>query len=210
MRSGAMHKPSNHKSSFAAKIDWVLDKLSALWPFMTAITITGLSGWAASATEVFQHNAPFSWIFCGLLSGAIFVFLYLCWQLALRYKTERGVLEDYQREKDNINPLDTFFEKKRIDIMSLKPPLLEPIKNKTFSNCEICGPAIIYFMGASTIQDNTFKMCDFVKIKNTAAITNVIIFDDVTIKQCNFYNLTILVPESIVGKFPKGANWITL
>ena len=117
-----------------------------------------------------------------------------------------------QRQKtEDINPLDDTFEKRLMNINVFRTPILEWIENKTFIDCKILGPAVIVFGGDGYFKDTSLKDCELVIIRNDAPVRNAIAFKNTTAKNCTFYNMTILVPESMKPAFDeiKGITWIT-
>jgi hypothetical protein len=83
-------------------------------------------------------------------------------------------------------------------------------KDRIFIDCEVVGPAVVAFLGKVTIDaDTDIASNDFVEIKDGAAVGNVIVFKDITIRRSTFRGMTILVPEFAKHGIPDEANWIT-
>jgi hypothetical protein len=86
----------------------------------------------------------------------------------------------------------------------------EPFRDKEFADCEVLGPAIVTFTGHVRIwPDSYMGYNDFVQIKRGAKVSNVIVFENITIRRSTFRGITILVPEDIKHSIPADANWIT-
>ena len=67
------------------------------------------------------------------------------------------------------------------------------------------------FGGDGYFYYTSFKECDLVIIRNNAPVRNAIAFKNTTTRNCTFYNMTILVPESMKPAFDKikGITWVT-
>ena len=98
-----------------------------------------------------------------------------------------------------------------ININAFKTPFPENIQSKTFVNCEIYGPAVLLFNGYTTLDRGGMFSCDFVKVKTGKEhpIYNAIAFENITLRNCRLFNMTVLIPDYLVGSIPSGANWIT-
>jgi len=101
--------------------------------------------WAAKATELFADYAPFSWVGMGLLG-----FLMMAASLALigvmRSRFQLVALRNKVAVADFVDPMAKTFERKRIHIRDLQPPLQGHITNKVFIDCDLIGPANIVFV----------------------------------------------------------------
>lgn len=165
------------------------------------ISISGLSGWFASAMEIFKQYAPLSWIAVGLFFGGCFVLVYYILQLALRYKTERDLMQNYKERNTSVNPLDDNFNKLRIKIADLAHPLTKKIENKKFINCQLIGPANIVMMGRGNLDSVAFLACDVIVIKEQSNIHNVIPLENVVIIGGEISNCTIYIVKQQADQF---------
>ena len=91
----------------------------------------------------------------------------------------------------------------------ISSPVDNSIVGKTFTRCEIIGPATVFFVGSGHIQDCMFMNCDFIAAKKGASIHNAIKLNDCVIRNCLIYGVTFIVPPSLYGAIPEEANWIT-
>lgn len=83
------------------------------------------------------------------------------------------------------------------------------IRNRTFDNCHIYGPAVIFFTGGIFI-DNVLKRIDitnidanFIETTNTGVL-GVIVFDNCVIKKCTFYNISFIGNSERIAKIKAG------
>jgi len=54
---------------------------------------------------------------------------------------ETSIRRMFYQSKDRIDPMQSVFERKRILITDLLPPIGRSIVGKSFTDCEIVGPA---------------------------------------------------------------------
>ena len=170
----------------------------------------GVSAWAAYGTEFLSAYAPISWVAAAFLGALTFTLVYWLWQLARLSLSKRQYSSLMQEKPLSINTLEDSFHQKKININDFANPFHEWVEGKTFVNCHIYGPAIVFFSGGF-ISDVVFKECDFIKVKNDASVTNCIAFDKSTIRQCRLYCLTILMPEKFINDLPnqgKDFHWL--
>jgi hypothetical protein len=190
-------------------IDWAR-RLAWLWGVLVPSSVVGaLTGWIASGAKWLNQYGLIAWWFAGLLGFLVTAFALggVAW---LRFQWLKGsAIADMKRPVDSINPLDSVFTNRRIDINVFKSPIGQPVPPKTFVNCELVGPANIYFVKKAMFKDIDFGPCDFVELKDGARMTNVIAFENITITGGRIFFLTILVPKQMRSQIPQGANWIT-
>lgn len=171
-----------------------------------------VTGWAAAVTEALDQYSPLSWVLASLL-GAL-LFMIILWALAtIRVRlAERRILQRHELTPPPFNPLDDTFNRQQIDIRHFQKPLPRSNDKKSFIGCELLGPAVVFFGNNSAVVDNTVFDCDFVVVKPGATVSNMIIFNDATVRNCTLCNLTILVPPSLAHQIESnspGGNWIT-
>jgi hypothetical protein len=175
------------------------------WPLIGAV----LTGWAVKATSVFAQYAPASWVFAGILGGLAFLCAYWLWSAARLRMVRYNLARDHILKLPEINPLEDTFTRRVIDINTFKLPYAEPVKGKSFINCEIRGPAVIAFVGNATLQELAIMDCEFIEVRDDAKVMNVILFQDITVRGGKLYRLTVLVPSSKKLSIPANANWLT-
>lgn len=197
----------------AGTVDTTLSLVERLINFVPVVLgtagMTGLSAWAASASHSVAALGPIAWVGAGIVGGLTFLFAYWMWtkirMQVVRLTLARGLAD----RTDTINTLDDVFTKRRILLDHFKKPFVEPVNNKTFVDCELVGPAVVYFGGSTTMNGVGFISCDFVAVREDVLVQNVIPFMNTTVRGGRIYQTTILVPHSSVASFPQGAHWIT-
>ena len=197
-------------------VDAALSLLERGWHwillFLGAAGTGGAAGWAAAASGWLNVYGPVSWVLATLFG--VFLFTLIAWAIAsLRVRlAERRILRIHEISPPPFNPMDDTFTRRQILIQHFAKPLPQSNDGKSFINCEIFGPSVVFFGDNSTLIDNTVLDCDFVVVKNGAMVKNVIFFKNATIRRCTLYNLTILIPPVLAQQIEDaspGANWIT-
>jgi hypothetical protein len=178
---------------------------------ITTLGAGGLSGVAAWATASLAAYAPVSWVACGFAGALICTLVLWLWSLVrLRLQSYRVIRQFHEHHAPLINPLDSVFTNKIININDFAPAIPgRPAIGKSFVDCEIVGPAWVILNGLTSLNDLEIIDCDFVKIKAMHPISSAIAFENISIRRCKLYRITFLIPEYLVGTIPPGANWIT-
>ena len=171
-----------------------------------------LPAWAVKAAEILPRYAPFSWVaagFVGLMIWGLFLALYGFGKsriagARLQNKLTSGTL---------INPLDSIFERKRIYIAGLCPPVGGIIRDKTFVDCDLIGPANLMFGDGCSFDRNAGEVVDAICLKNGNSPRNGFGFEGCSFTRCSFYFVTFMVAETAWDDFKRhnwhGLNWIT-
>ncbi|WP_175697570.1 hypothetical protein [Burkholderia ambifaria] len=197
----------------ADALDTVLslfDRATAMLPIIIGTAgVSAISGWAASISQSVAHFGPIAWVAAGVVGGLLFLLGYLLWVKARTHTVRLLHARALMDKTDTINPLDDVFTKKRIRLEDFKKPLTEPVVGKTFVDCELMGPAVLYFGGQTSMNGTGFISCDFVAVKEKVYVQNVLPLMDATIRGGKIYQSTILIPKSNVHMIPKEASWIT-
>lgn len=171
-----------------------------------------LALWAVWATDKLNEYAPASYVaaaFGAALLVAVVNALLAYAKLRLQVVRFREVV----RGTSNINPLEDTFRKQRIRVADLSPPIGGVIKNKTFIDCEIIGPANGLFL-----PDCVFRGCqgdgvDGLIVREGNFARNGFGFEGCVFNNCRFYLITFMVPENLYPVFQnygwQGLNWLT-
>jgi hypothetical protein len=190
------------------------ERLLRWGPLVIGTAGTGLaSGWAAYLTEPLAAYAPLSWAASAIFGAVLFIFAFAIWARARLWVQQRELNKSYLRTVSEINPFDDVFHRRSIRIMDFKRPIPENIKNKTFVECDMMGPAIVILNGITTLNGGGMFGCDFVKVKANHPISNAIAFENISMRNSRIFNVTFLIPEYMVPQMPppgpNGPNWIT-
>ncbi len=171
-----------------------------------------ISGWLAAETKWLASYGPISWWVAALV-GATITILILIGIAYLRYMWIKGAaIREWQKETNDINPLDLEFTRRRIKIIDLVNPITRSVSKKRFIDCELMGPAIIMFKNNINVNSAAFINCDIVVMRPKGALVfNVASFDDVQIFGGSVYNCTIYIPEVMIDVFRSmGARFVSL
>lgn len=178
-------------------------------PLLGLSGTSAISAWAAKTTTWLSSLGPIAWVGAGIVGGLSFLVGYRLWVASATGLQRIRLAKKFEVEKSPINPLDDTFTRLRIPLSAFEKPIPEAIQNKTFVDCEIYGPGVIAFLGTSHIANNGFFYCDLVKIRPDIFVRNVIAFNNVTMRNCKLYKITLLVPPALTNQFPEGDQWIT-
>jgi hypothetical protein len=205
------------------KTNWkagpLLDRLGSRWSLaahvwgaITMIASFGLPAWATWAAGIFSQYAPLSWIVAGF-AGLFFWSLYqLTRALAHRILVNAKYDARFIERGQNYNPLDLTFERKRIYLDDFSLPSHTIIEGKTFIDCDIIGPATIYFKSNNLAQPIRPPRLDAVWLHPTVKFTNGFTFDSCIFRNCSFQRITMLasIENYDSWKDNPNVNWISL
>ncbi|WP_312780448.1 hypothetical protein [Brevundimonas sp.] len=195
----------------------------ANWFWQSAGTITlfagwalsfGLPAWAVKASNLFGQYQPASSVLAGFLGALAFGIIARLLAAARESLVSASVRDRFYRDGDRINPLDRLFERQRIAIADIAPPMGSPIIDKTFDTCELIGPAniILAATGAGLMHGNTFTRCDAVSTADGADPQTATAFFNCRFINCHFFNVTLFIHEDVYATANQsigGLNWIT-
>ncbi len=168
--------------------------------------------WVVHMTETLNAYAPASY-FVAALGTALAIYI----MNALRVYAAQWaqVIRFRQRVHDtnHVNPMEDTFRKQRIRLIDLAPPVGGAIRNRTFIDCDIVGPANALFLPDCIFQNCGGEAVDGLIIREGSFARNGFGFENCTFRNCRFYLFTFMVPEAIYPMFAtynwRGLNWLT-
>lgn len=197
-----------------------IDKLAShatLWPFLLGSGfMTALAGWAAHATRLLQPYAPLSWVASALTAGFLCAGIFAFYGRGKLWLTTETVRREFYKNTDRLNPLETTFRERRINILDLASPIEPVIRGKTFIDCEIIGPAIVCLSATSPgkggMNGVAFIDCNACKVRDNFFLSNGLMFEDCTFLRGKMFRITLFIPVSgyqhIKSNMP-GMLWLT-
>lgn len=188
----------------------------ATWKLVTGSAIvTAIGVWVASITAWLEAWGPIAWLAGGLTCALVFSILLLV-AVTIAEKIWMVLFKNrYYPKPSDVNPMDIHFLKKRINLLSVFPPVPGPLEGKTFEECEIIGPINIFPIG-TLISQCRYVSADYIMVTDDAAnnsmIYNARIVKDCRFIKCKFHNVSFIVSEGAYPAFDSygGCNWITI
>lgn len=166
-----------------------------------------LPAWGLRAAGMFSEYAPFSWVvagFAGLLLYAIAVFIYGTGQ-------QRSVRSRYDarfmQETGGVDPLARVFQGKRIYLNDFVLPSQPQVIGKTFVDCEIVGPANMYFEFDNSVDDVQPGLVDAVALSGERQFFNGVLFRNCKFRGCTFHRVTLFFQPKEALRI-EGLNWL--
>jgi len=187
-------------------IDWLVERWRTgrvFWDMgkaMLWLLSFGVPAWAAAASQWLDQYGPIAWVGCGLLGLICAALIFFLVSLTRDKWISTSVKRRFYESGDRINPLETVFNRVRIRIEDLAPPFTPAIKDKTFIDCDILGPANICVMGGSMTGSGGEKV-DGIVGRVGAGSHNSIFFHNCVFRNCRFYQITFIVPEPLYALF---------
>ncbi|MBL4757654.1 MAG: hypothetical protein JKY32_08455, partial [Rhizobiales bacterium] len=144
---------------FFKNFEW---KLSLILQMAGLIGSFAIPAWAVKTAELFKEYEPFSWVVAGFVGVAIVVLLTLLWRLGFLLLTKAQFTKLFIDKHPNVDPMKDTFENQRIFLNEIVLPTDPWIENKTFINCDIIGPANIFFGVGVTMTETRGPNIDVV------------------------------------------------
>lgn len=117
--------------------------LSLVWKGATVVAAGAATGWIAYITDWIAAYGPIGWWSAALL-GTLVASLIMWIFAAIRYAWIHATAKDrWSKVVDKVNPLSHKFDSQRILFSDLAHPIWGKIKNNSFIDCDLIGPANI-------------------------------------------------------------------
>ncbi len=204
--AGAVKKLFDHFGSHVTVWTWA-------WPYVGGVVGVGtVTGLVAKATAWIEPWGPIGWWAAAMVGALIAALLLLLFALAYGRIMDARLKRKIYGSGDKLNPLEDFFDRKRIDINDLAYPFAPIVRKKTFQNCDLVGPCNVLVMGRSELYGCGGTLVQAAIIDRNTRIQNAIAFEDCVIRNCNLYQITFLVPADGFKQFSEGFKdlpWIT-
>lgn len=203
-------------SSFYQRLGSFLDMVESRWSLAAhgaaLIASFGIPAWATWEANLFPTYSPLSWVIAGFAGVLAWVVIRFIWSISIRIRVNAKYDAQAIEHSADFNPLDLTFERKRIFIGDFVLPSHPIIDGKTFIECDLIGPATIYFHGnnqAALIRPPKF---DAVWLAPNATINNAFTFTNCIFRDCSFQRITMLasIENYEAWKDNPNVNWLSI
>jgi hypothetical protein len=160
----------------------------------------------------FDSYAPLSWVLAGFAGVTFVVLANLGWQWAKRIGVRAKYDARLLASGSVINPLDKTFEGKRIYINDFTLPSHALIDGKTFIDCEIVGPANLFWQPGNIANEIKPPRCDAVYLEPGVQFFNGYTLRNCIFRGCSFQRITLFIGTADYEnvKNHELLNWITM
>jgi hypothetical protein len=194
----------------------LLNAVESRWSLYTLIQGSGLiasfglPAWAVKSGQIFSQYAPLSWVVAGFAGVLLWSIARLIWNWGYQIKIRAQYDAKFLERSGNYNPLDLTFEKKRIYLDDFALPSHTIIQGKTFIQCEIIGPASVYFAGSNNALDIRVPVIDGVWLHPDARYNAGFQFHNCIFRDCSFQRITMFasIENFEIWKKNPSVNWI--
>ncbi|MCW5752663.1 MAG: hypothetical protein KIT81_16125 [Alphaproteobacteria bacterium] len=204
--------------SITAKVAKLATAIESHWALALLIKATFFAGgfalpaWAVSGMHQFDQYAPLSWIIAGAAGLAFVVIGNLVWQWSKAIRVKALFDARAMASGSLINPLDKTFEGKRIFVNDFTLPSLALIDDKTFIDCEIIGPANLFWPAGNMASEIRPPRFDAVYLEPGVKFFNGITLRNCIFRRCSFQRITLLIGADSYDhvKHHEAVNWMTI
>lgn len=195
-----------------------LSTIESRWNLWALISGSGLvasfalPAWAVHAAQLFSEYAPFSWDIAGFCGVLVWVIIRLIWNWAYKIRVHAEYDAKFLEHGSIINPLDLTFERKRILLNDFVLPSHTFIEGKTFIDCDLIGPANIYFHSSNQANPIRLPKIDAVWLAPKAQFNNGFVFNNCIFRNCSFQRITMFasIENYLLWKDNPNVNWISI
>jgi hypothetical protein len=177
----------------------------------TLVASFSLPAWATWAANIFSQYAPLSWVVAGFCGVLAWVIIRVIWNWAYQISVRAEYDAKFIEHGGNFNPLDSTFERKRIFVNDFVLPSHPYIENKTFIDCDIIGPANLYFYVGNQMSPVKPPPIDAVCLDPTKKFSNGFLFSNCIFRNCSFQRITLFVSQPTYEDWKNNPlfNWIS-
>jgi len=169
----------------------------SFWALVPAGAVGVVTAYLASFVEAVNRYGAFGWWSVGLIAFFLTSIALACIGLFREKISLVRAYREWPIRTDQINPLKETFEAERISISDLRHPYSQIVEGKSFSRCQLIGPANIAFMGHGLLQKLHYDRCEILIVRDDAPMGNVTVFQDCTLRDCSLVHCSIFVTQQI-------------
>ncbi|MBB5446470.1 MULTISPECIES: hypothetical protein [unclassified Paraburkholderia] len=186
------------------KIKASVGNLEFAWKMFTWIIILGggtTAGVLAKGSS-YVHALGLLFVFASAILCALAIALTFYFARGAQLANAQTVLATAMAAKsDRINPLATDFADSVIEMRSLYLPGQQLHRNKHFRRCKFVGPGSVALLGG-TFEHNNFNHAGHIlPLPENIEITGITVFQNCTVENCEFFQVTFLVPRNAIEIF---------
>lgn len=163
-------------------LDRLESRISLALMFASSSIVGILTSYLASLSTWIEQFGAFAWVLAGLFGTILTLTAFLLALIISQQLRRRWAMREWVLRADELNPLDDHFLRKRIRLDSLIDPLTNAIEGKTFTDCQVDGPAAIILRGTGLLNDVNFAQCDLVVLRDGECY----IYNAVPVVNCTF------------------------
>lgn len=172
----------------------------SLWPLIPAGAVGVASGWAARGSATINQFGTVGWLAAGVLGFLLTSIGFLALALAKEKLISAKAFSDWTLPTDAANPMADNYNRQRIAIRDIAHPVTNRIVGKTFTQCEIIGPANIILWGKGTVAGVGFMDCDIVVVKDNTFVRNIFVLENCNLVGGSIWRCTVFMPEDMFRK----------
>lgn len=201
-------------------VDAVISLLGRFWVLVVSLGGGLVTGWIATVTTILDGYSPLSYWVAGLFGTLLFAFILFATNRAVLAFHQSRRLAALRKPVDAVNPLESSFSNQRIDLHSFVDPITHRVSGKTFTDCELVGPALVWLTRCNIDSRATSKPTllgsDVISVEAVPEGTmmqtspNVIVLRECHFVNCSFISTVILMQEDDAAKLGIGPGENTL
>lgn len=191
-------------------LDRSVNRFGYWYTFVTLIGGSALVGsitsWLSSSVDTVSQYGWLGWwvaFWCGAILFLIAVLLSFG---GSSLRMHSILSKKWSKEVENVNPLESEFNKKRIKWTHLAHPSKKTVKGKKFYGCELYGPVNLFFQNNVVFQGSVLSECNVVVVHPRRDGTIQPMLNMMLVSDCEFhggevFQATIFILPDMVRQF---------
>ena len=186
-----------------AAFDRWLSRTSAaysFWPLIPSGLIAILTAYISTSINSISQFGLFGWWSAGLIAFFLASVSFMALGLGREKMALARATANWPITTGYVNPLRTHFSAERLVIRDLAHPVTNKIVAKTFTDCELFGPANIVLTGGGSANGVAFLNCEFLVVKDKVFTSNVLILENCHLIGGSLWNAVVFMSQEFFDK----------
>ncbi|SOE92881.1 hypothetical protein SAMN05414139_05642 [Burkholderia sp. D7] len=174
------------------------------WKLLTIAIVLGggtTAGFLAASSQLARALGPLVWFGIALISGFIISLIFYFARAAQLAGAQAMLATSMVSKPSEVNPLWSSFTDLVIPMASLHLPGQQLHQHKQFRRCKFVGPGAVALMGGTFVRINFHDTGHILTIPDNTIISGTTIFQNCTVEDCDFYQVTLMIPRSNAAGF---------
>jgi hypothetical protein len=170
---------------------WIFDRITNNWPWLLPLIGASIMYRLAQLSEALKPYGYVAWATIALLAALVIVIARWLIIWGTRVRINNRYDERMLSGGADFNPLDKTFVSKRIFVNDFALPSHPHIEGKVFIDCDIIGPANLYWFQNNNAQPIRAPVVDVVILEPGKLFNSGFIMRDCIFTNCSFQRITV-------------------
>jgi hypothetical protein len=177
------------------------------WKVVTFVVVTAggtTAGILAASSQLFHAWGALAWFAVGIIAAVAISLIVFLVRAAQRAAAEAALATAMATKPSSVNPLLTSFSDQVIPMAALHIPGRQVHQHKQFRRCKFVGPGALALLGGTFVNSSFKEAGHVLTIPENTVITGITVFENCTVEDCEFFQITLLIPRASAAQFAAG------